>query len=753
MKNILKNNDKAITLIALVITIIILLILAGVVIGQLLGENGLITKSKMAAFVSEYKEIEESTNLYKMNKTIEETSNVGKVASVSEITKVAEETVQEQEGQVEETEGTEDIGEVDVANTDKNGYPTTVEKIENGTISETLKQTIINKIGTENLTNVELYKIDKNKIDTKIKDEYVIDINTGNVYNLKGRAIGGKVYHVPELGLDKNGEDKKDKEIIIDSKSLNIKKDERITLNTKVIIDGQEIIPEKEVIDDTLEDDATGEDDAGTTDETTDETTNIGELEWSTSDDNIVTVEKGVIKGINVGTATITATLKIDSSVKATCEVIVTEKESKIFELNTENASILKGRNITLTATYNGTKVANTGIQWNIDNTNIATIASGKITAVEYGQAILTATYNGETATCNVTVRDKITQIYTAEDMVQFRNDVNVGQTYCENDIKIQVNLMNDIDLSEVCSSTLGTWVPVGSTTKPFKGIFNGNNHTISGLYINATTVYQGLFGYGVSAEFYDIKIANANITSSSYVVGGLISRALNISIDNCEFSGKITCTGKNSVNYAYVGGIIGLSNVSATSTITNCTNNGEITATYHAVGGIAGEVRKGTLKKCINNGITTGKNRGTGGIIGDAGYYDSSKKQYGAVVIENCINNGIIYGQGTTAYCVGGISGRILYGSIVKKCKNIANITGEGKNADKWGLVGGIVGSANNTGNNLIENCENNGEITATYYFVGGIAGWNVRGNIYNCINNGNVTGKNAYIRRNKWI
>ena len=45
---ILKKNNKGITLIALLITIIILLILAGITISTLLGDNGLFEKAKVA---------------------------------------------------------------------------------------------------------------------------------------------------------------------------------------------------------------------------------------------------------------------------------------------------------------------------------------------------------------------------------------------------------------------------------------------------------------------------------------------------------------------------------------------------------------------------------------------------------------------------------------------------------------------------------------------------------------------------------
>ena len=49
MKKILKEKEKGITLIALVITIIVLLILAGVSIAMLTGDNGIITRANEAS--------------------------------------------------------------------------------------------------------------------------------------------------------------------------------------------------------------------------------------------------------------------------------------------------------------------------------------------------------------------------------------------------------------------------------------------------------------------------------------------------------------------------------------------------------------------------------------------------------------------------------------------------------------------------------------------------------------------------------
>ena len=59
------KNQKGITLIALVITIIVLLLLAGVSISMLTGENGIITQAQNAKEMTRAGEVEEIVNLWK----------------------------------------------------------------------------------------------------------------------------------------------------------------------------------------------------------------------------------------------------------------------------------------------------------------------------------------------------------------------------------------------------------------------------------------------------------------------------------------------------------------------------------------------------------------------------------------------------------------------------------------------------------------------------------------------------------------
>ena len=71
------KRNKGITLISLVITIIILLILAGIVINQLTGDNGLFTRAKQAAEESKYANAEEKVKLA-VNASYDENATLNK---------------------------------------------------------------------------------------------------------------------------------------------------------------------------------------------------------------------------------------------------------------------------------------------------------------------------------------------------------------------------------------------------------------------------------------------------------------------------------------------------------------------------------------------------------------------------------------------------------------------------------------------------------------------------------------------------
>ena len=109
----------------------------------------------------------------------------------------------------------------------------------------------------------------------------------------------------------------------------------------------------------------------------------------------------------------------------------------------------------------------------------------------------------------------------------------------------------NDITSIENNYTAIGN-----SVFSPFKGTFDGQGHTVSGIRIYKTnTDYQGLFGYiDDDANVKNVTVADARITGDQYV-GGIAGKN-DANIDNCV-SSSVAVTATNSGN-AYCGGITG---------------------------------------------------------------------------------------------------------------------------------------------------------------------------------------------------
>ena len=251
-------------------------------------------------------------------------------------------------------------------------------------------------------------------------------------------------------------------------------------------------------------------------------------------------------------------------------------------------------------------------------------------------------------------------QISNAKELAWFRDWVNGtytpkdGESASEHE-KACAKLTANIDMSTVCGKNIGSWSPIrGGERWRWCGTFDGNNKTISNLYINSTEDNQGLFGYihnntyrNVYICIKNIKFENVNITSTGNNIAALVAYAQTVNeISNIHvLSGTIK--GSRSV-----GGIAGNSN---RSNFTNVTNHATVIASgSDDTGGIAGSIFLSTLTSCANYGsVTNGKEdaRNVGGITG------SSQES----TISHCANYANIKG-GTQ---VGGIAGKINKGTL----------------------------------------------------------------------------------------
>ena len=168
----------------------------------------------------------------------------------------------------------------------------------------------------------------------------------------------------------------------------------------------------------------------------------------------------------------------------------------------------------------------------------------------------------------------------------------------------------------------------IGGTKYPFKGHFDGNGKTISGIRIykgdnDNSDRYQGLFGIiSGTAEVKNVTLADARITGSGYTAG-IVGR--NEKASEEEYSGTVSnCHVLSNVTIHAVldytdlhGGIVG----SNSGSVSGCTSVASITTASGlkgcvAFGGIVGS-NSGSVTDCLYLGTTLSGNLLVGAIAG----------------------------------------------------------------------------------------------------------------------------------------
>ncbi len=290
---------------------------------------------------------------------------------------------------------------------------------------------------------------------------------------------------------------------------------------------------------------------------------------------------------------------------------------------------------------------------------------------------------------------EKPFKISNREELYWFAGLVNGTLPGEKKNVSANAILMNDITVNEgvldehknlVSGKEFIPWTPIGtsySDDKAYSGTFEGNKHTISGLYFDKTRSYQvGLFGH-IGAKG---KLFNVGVLDSYFQF-------------NAEGGG--VC----GVNYGV------LQNCSNSSTVIG-TDNGAI------IGGVCG-TNDGTVRDCKNTGSVRGHEK-IGGVCG--------RNEFNGI-IENCFNEGTF---SETVESVGGVCG-YNSGGTIKSCHNTASVSGTGNK------LGGVC--SENLDGGTITNCFNEGTVSGQYS-VGGVCGINSKGVITNCFNKGTVSG-----------
>ena len=178
----------------------------------------------------------------------------------------------------------------------------------------------------------------------------------------------------------------------------------------------------------------------------------------------------------------------------------------------------------------------------------------------------------------------------TANDPYLIYNEIQLAQVANFNGQEgVVFKLMKDLNVSTYISENSPSqgWLPIGTSSSPFKGTFNGNSHTVSGIFINrSSTNYVGFFGVIDGATISDLKVNATYIKGNNYVgaIAGYSKNTFTISGCSAVISQTPGITAKQ-----YVGGIVGRTDiVSSSKNISNCNVQGSISATSY-VGGIVG--------------------------------------------------------------------------------------------------------------------------------------------------------------------
>ncbi|KAB2920659.1 MAG: hypothetical protein F9K22_14870, partial [Bacteroidetes bacterium] len=282
-------------------------------------------------------------------------------------------------------------------------------------------------------------------------------------------------------------------------------------------------------------------------------------------------------------------------------------------------------------------------------------------------------------------------------------------------------------------------WFPIGYWGNPFTGLYEGDSHTINGLFVSGKSDYSGLFGYvNSSLGLWHLGLTNVNIdgyyetgalagevrgsggvnycystgTVDGYnYLGGLVGFLYNSTMNDSYSSATVT----GAVNY-YSGGLVGFVD---NSTVDDCYASGAVNG-YYGTGGLAGALKSnGVIVRSYSTGMVTGTSAHTGGLVGDLNNA-TVEKSYSRGTVNAGDNGGGLVGYAynttiTDSYSLSNVSAgeeagglaAYLESSSIIRCYSAGSVSGT--------TDGGLVGYQYNlTVNNCFWDTQTSGQATS---------------------------------------
>ncbi len=197
---------------------------------------------------------------------------------------------------------------------------------------------------------------------------------------------------------------------------------------------------------------------------------------------------------------------------------------------------------------------------------------------------------------------DQVYEIANAGQLYWFAGLVNGTLTDIQQNTKANAVLTDDIIVNENVVDSAGNligdgsnflqWTPIGHGAI-FEGVFDGDGHTVSGLYFSDEKVKKvGLIGYGISFIVKNVGVVNSYLNALDNIgaIAGSIGR--NGTVSDCY--NLNTTIIHHMANYGDVGGIAG--SISNYGSLNNCFSTGNVDQ------GIVGSVPSGNINGNKNN-------------------------------------------------------------------------------------------------------------------------------------------------------
>ena len=296
---------------------------------------------------------------------------------------------------------------------------------------------------------------------------------------------------------------------------------------------------------------------------------------------------------------------------------------------------------------------------------------------------------------------DGVYQLGTSKQVQLFSVVVNNGQG------NVKAVLTNDIDMSDAEG-----FIPIGTSSTPFSGEFDGQGYKITGFNIASAADATGFIGYASKATIKNFKIEGAIEYSGGTGVGA-VGWSTGSALENIHSALNITVIGVAH----HIGGVCG--HLSENSSATNCSFSGTINETagsHDCIGGIGAYSNNGVkYVNCANYGTITYSvaNAYAGGICG----YVNNDSFTG---VFNCLNVGSVQMANGTPTYGGAFVGRLRSHANAQFLNNYM-LQGSAPNASgENGISANTVNAEQLASGEVCFKLNDNAEVPAWYQTLG---------------------------------